>query len=285
MGKGEYLGEFEQLVLLALARLGEEGYGMDVRRELEGRTGREVTIGVSNRHIHITQAHVEQLFGPGKRLTPDRPITQPGQFAARECLRVAGPGGAVEAVRIVGPTRQATQVELSAQDCRRLGIDAPIRHSGNVAGSAAVRLEGPSGTVELPQGAIIAARHVHVSPADAARFGLTDGDRVTFVVGTGDRQTTLHDVLVRSGSTHATEIHLDTDEANAFGVKTGDVARLVGRPQRKPRPKSNGRRPVLTERDVAALAAGGQTLGPASPYLITPAARDRAKALGIWVEG
>jgi putative phosphotransacetylase len=245
-------------------------------------SGKTVTIGISNRHIHITQQHVEKLFGPGTRLTPDRPITQPGQFAARERLRVVGPKGAVDGVRIVGPTRAATQVELSVSDCRRIGLEAPLRHSGKTAGSAPVHLEGPSGAIDLPEGAIVAARHMHVAPADAARLGVADGDRVTVVLGRGDRYTTLHDVLVRSGPTHATEIHLDSDEASAFGVATGDRATIVGRPEKRPSRVAAAPRRLLTERDIASLAARGEELCAASPYLVTPAARDRAKALGIW---
>ncbi len=234
-------------------------------------SGKTVTIGISNRHVHITQEHFELLFGQGKNLTPDRPITQPGQFAARERVRVVGPKGAVDGVRIVGPTRGATQVELSASDCRRAGLEAPLRHSGSISGSASVRLDGPAGSVDLPEGAIIAARHLHVSPVDAARLGLTDGDRVTVVVGRGDRFTTLHDVLVRAGPRHATELHLDADEASAFGVRTGDVASIVGRGERKAPQRTTGPRRLLSE-----------TLSASGPYLITPAARDRAKALGIW---
>ncbi len=245
--------------------------------------GRTVPIGISNRHIHITQQDFETLFGAGKRPQPDRPITQPGQFAARERARVVGPTGAVEGIRIVGPTRQATQVELSMSDCRGIGLDAPIRPSGHIAGSAAVRLEGPAGSVDLAEGAIVAARHVHVAPTDAARLGLADGDRITLAVGRGDRHTTLHDVLVRSGETHATELHLDTDEASALGVQTGDRAVIVGKASPK-RSSGRGPRPLLTERDVARLAASGEKLGPASTYLVTPAARDRAKALGIWMD-
>ncbi len=247
-----------------------------------GAGGRSVTVGVSNRHIHIAQEHVARLFGSGASLVPDRPITQPAQFAARERVRVVGPKGAIDGVRIVGPVRGATQVELSASDCRALGVDAPVRHSGHTAGSAAVRLEGPAGAVDLTEGAIVAARHLHVSPADAARFGVTDGDHVTIVLGAGQRRTTLHDVLVRSGKAHATEIHVDIDEASALGLKTGDRATLVGRPTRRPARAAPAARRLITEREVAALGARGESLSAAGPYVLTPAAIDRAKALGLW---
>jgi len=249
-------------------------------------SGRTVKVGISNRHLHITQADFERLFGAGKQPAPERPISQPGQFAALERVKVVGPGGVLEGIRIVGPTRKATQVELSAADCRHLGLDAPVRHSGSTAGSAPIRLEGPAGSVTLAEGAIIAARHIHVSPADSARLGVADGDRVTVVLGPAERRVTLHDVLIRSGAAHATEMHLDTDEAHAFGVKTGDAAAITGRPTRARTIPRGGRgsRPLLTERGVDGVATRGETLSEKSPYRLTPLARDRAKALGIWRE-
>jgi putative phosphotransacetylase len=216
-------------------------------------------------------------------LTPDRPITQPGQFAAAERLNVVGPGGTIAGVRVVGPARKATQVELSFSDCRAIGLTAPVRHSGQAAGSAPVTLQAGAASIQLPEGAIVAARHIHVSPADAARLGVADGDRVTVMLGPPDRRATLSDVLIRSGPSHATEMHLDTDEANAFGVKPGDVATLVGRPRKSDRHRpARSAQPLITERDVDAVAARGETLSDSSPYRLTPLARDRARALGIW---
>ncbi len=246
---------------------------------------RSVPVAISNRHIHVSALDFERLFGAGKRPTPERPITQPGQFAAVERVRVVGPNGAIDAVRIVGPTRSRTQVELAASDARRLGVDAPVRRSGDLPSSAPVRLEGPAGAVDLAEGAIIAARHIHLSPADASRFGLKDGDLVTLVLGAGDRRSTLHDLLIRAGDAHATEVHLDTDEAQAFGVKTGDTATIVGRPRRGGGRVVHSRKGLVTERDVSALAANGKTLSDAGGYIVTPAAKDRAKALGIWRDG
>ena len=245
--------------------------------------GRTIPIAVSNRHIHITQADFETLFGAGKQLTPERPITQPGQFAALERLTVEGPRGSIEGVRVVGPARKSTQVELSSADCRAIGLVAPVRHSGQITGSAPITLRGTAGSLQLSEGAIVAARHIHVSPADTARLGVADGDRVTVTLGPADRRATLPDVLIRSGSAHASEMHLDTDEAHAFGVKNGDVATLVGRARKNgKRPLDRSGRPLLTERDVDAVAARGETLSDASPYRLTPLARDRARALGIW---
>ncbi len=244
-------------------------------------TSKTVPLAVSNRHIHITQADFEQLFGTGKRPTPERPISQPGQFAAAEKVKVVGPRGTIDGVRIVGPTRSATQVELSASDCRKLGVDAPVRNSGAVEGSAPVGLEGPAGKLDLKQGAIIAARHVHLSPKDAERLGLTGGDRVTVALGGGDRSATLDGLLVRTGDKHATEIHLDTDEASAFGVRDGDRAAVVGRTSQSSTRQQQANL-LVTERDVSDIAAKGGVLSYSSGYVITPSARDRAKALGIW---
>ncbi len=246
------------------------------------RTTREVPIGVSNRHLHIAERDFATLFGPGKALTPHRQISQPGQYAASETVAVVGKGGRLAAVRIVGPARGRTQLELSPADCRALGITAPVALSGKLDASAGgVTLEGPAGKVALESGVIIAQRHLHVAPADARRLGVADGDRVAVECGPAGRRVTLHDVLVRLGPTHATELHLDTDEANAAQVKTGDRALVVAASRAGP---PTGRRTLLTERHVAELAARGEKVMAGGPYLLTPAARDRAKALGIWRE-
>jgi putative phosphotransacetylase len=244
-------------------------------------SAREVPIGVSNRHLHVSQADAATLFGAGKALTAKRPVTQPGQYATEETVTVVGRGGKIEGVRLVGPARGRTQLELSPADCRTLGIAAPVKLSGRLEGSAGgVTLEGPAGRVALESGVIVAQRHLHVAPADALRLGVGDGDVVAIECGPAGRRVTLHDVAVRMGPTHATELHLDVDEANAAQVATGDPARIVARG----RGERRGRRPLLTERDVTLLAARGETLAAGGPYLLTPAARDRARALGVWRE-
>lgn len=247
------------------------------------RTPREVAIGVSNRHLHVSQRDFATLFGAERSPTPQRPISQPGQYAASETVTVAGRGGRIEGVRIVGPARGQTQLELAPADCRALGIQVPVRLSGRLEGSGGgVTLEGPAGKVMLEAGVIIAQRHLHVAPGDARHLGVADDDRVAVECGPAGRRVTLHDVLVRLGPTHATELHLDTDEANAAQVKTGDRALIVA--ASRPGRPSGRRRPLLVERDVAELAARGETVVSGGPYLLTPAARDRAKALGIWRE-
>ncbi|HEY6807873.1 MAG TPA: PduL/EutD family phosphate acyltransferase [Gemmatimonadales bacterium] len=185
-------------------------------------------IGVSNRHLHLSPADVARLLGPGATLTLDRAITQPGQFAARERINVIGPKGRIDGVRIVGPARIATQVELALTDCRALGVAAQVANSGHLGGSVGgVTLEGPGGSVRLDAGVIVAARHLHCAPADARRLALADGDWIRVGCGAGSRRVTFDDLLVRAGPTHATEVHLDSDEAFAAAVRTGDRADLV----------------------------------------------------------
>ena len=234
----------------------------------------EVPIGVSNRHVHLSPAHVQALFGT-TQLVEAKPLTQPGQFAARETVAVAGPKGRIESIRVVGPSRGETQLELSLADARTLGVTPTVAASGSLAGSSGgVTLHGPAGTVTLDRGVIVAARHLHLSPADAVKWGMRDGDRLDVRCGAGPRTTTFHDVLVRSTPAYATELHLDTDEAFAAGVRTGDRASILllhgtGR----------ARRTLVTERDVNALARSGGTLPEGA--LLTPSARDRARALGL----
>lgn len=233
----------------------------------------EVPVGVSNRHVHLASADAEALFGAA--LTVARPLTQPGQFAAKERVCVSGPKGRIEGIRVVGPARGATQLELSLADLAVLGIDAPVANSGQLAGSTGgVTLDGPRGKVRLAGGVIAPARHLHLSPEDGRRWHLADGDTVSIRCGVGPREVTWHGVLVRCGDAHATEFHLDVDEARAAGVLTGAVARIVGSSAARP-----ARRTLVTERDVVALAARGERL-PAGA-LLTPRARDRARGLGL----
>jgi putative phosphotransacetylase len=234
----------------------------------------DVRIGISNRHVHMSADDLRTLFGASP-LTVARELTQPGQFAANETVVVEGPKGRLESVRIVGPTRGDTQLEIAASDAATLGVEPPVAASGSLDGSiGGVTLIGPAGRVVLRRGVIIAARHLHLSPADARRWGLRDGDRLDVRCGTGPREATLHGVLVRSGEGHATELHLDADESRAVGVKTGDSAAVIA--WRSPGAR---KRPLITDRDVQQLARNGQTLPPNA--IVTPSARDRARALGL----
>ncbi len=187
-----------------------------------------IPIAVSARHIHLTVASVEALFGVGHRLTVYREISQPGQFAAVECLRLVGPKGAIDRVRVIGPERFYDQVEISRTDGFLLGITAPVRESGDIADSPGVRLEGPAGVLELSAGVIYAKRHVHMTPQDAQVFGVSDGDMVAVHTGSrGGRALTFGDVRVRVSDRFQLEMHIDTDEANAAGIGSGAEGALV----------------------------------------------------------
>lgn len=186
-----------------------------------------IPIAVSARHIHLTAEAVAQLFGEGYTLTPFRPLSQPGQYACEEKLNLVGPKGRIDGVRILGPTRPKCQVEISRTDEFKLGVDAPVRPSGHVENSPGITLEGPQGTLTLTEGLICAWRHIHMTPDDADRFGLKDKDVVDVAVDTDARDLIFGDVMVRVSPKYATEMHIDTDEANAAGLGRGARGALV----------------------------------------------------------
>lgn len=179
-----------------------------------------VLVQTSARHLHVSQADLETLFGPGYTLTHKKDLIQPGQFACEERVSVVGPKGSFPAVSILGPVRTETQVELSATDARSIGLTAPIRESGDLAGSGACKLVGPKGEVELTQGVIIAKRHIHMTPADAEQYGITDKQVVSVRMDTDERSLIFGDVVARVSPSYALEMHIDTDEANAAGMKS-----------------------------------------------------------------
>jgi len=186
-----------------------------------------IPVGISNRHIHLTKEHLEILFGKGYELTPIKDLSQPGQYACKETLTIVGPSmRPIENVRVLGPLRRASQVEVSRTDCYTLKLDPPVRESGDIAGSAPITLIGPKGVVELAEGCIIANRHIHMSPDDAARFNVRDGDYVVVDCMSG-RRTRFCDVQVRVDRNFRLEIHLDTDDANAAGLKCGSAVYMV----------------------------------------------------------
>jgi putative phosphotransacetylase len=188
--------------------------------ETKGCAANEVPVGISNRHIHLTKADMETLFGIGYQLTPIKDLSQPGQYACKEVLTIVGPSmRPIENVRVLGPLRKASQVEISMTDSYVLKVKPPVRESGNLKGSAPIRIVGPKGVVELSEGCIIANRHIHMSPADAAKFGVKDFDRVV-VDAEGARRTRWYDVQVRVHEDFRLEMHVDTDDANAVGGLT-----------------------------------------------------------------
>ena len=186
-----------------------------------------IPVAVSARHIHLTQEAVEALFGAGHELTPYRPLSQPGQFACEEKLTIVGPKRSLENVRVLGPTRPKCQVEVSRTDEFWLGIDAPVRNSGDVANSPGVTLIGPKGQLTLKEGLICARRHIHMTPEDAKKFGVKDRDVVEVKIDSDGRDLIFADVLVRVKSTYALEMHIDTDEANAAEIKPGQTGTLA----------------------------------------------------------
>lgn len=198
-----------------------------VRAELQKRS-RQVPVGISVRHIHLSRADVDRLFGRNYHLTPKKQLSQPGQYACEECLDVIGPKGELKKVRILGPERKATQIELAQTDCRNIGISAPVRSSGDTAGTPGITLRGPLGEIFVPEGAIIADRHLHMSAAEAAAFGLKDGDRVQIRIG-GVKPGILGNVLVRAGSGHSLDLHIDTDDGNAFLLRQGQMVTVLGK--------------------------------------------------------
>jgi len=178
----------------------------------------------SGRHVHVTKDQALALFG--HPLTPKRPLSQPGQYLANERVTVIGPKGEFRNVAVLGPERQAAQVEVSLTDARALGIEAPVRLSGDVAGSPGAVLEGTRGRVELRQGVVAAKRHIHLTPEDAARFGVKDKQNVKLKVYTA-RPCVFEDVTVRISPDFASFVHLDYDEANACGFQKGDLGRIL----------------------------------------------------------
>ena len=185
-----------------------------------------VTVGVSGRHVHLCQTDLEALFGPGYELTPIKELSQPGQFAAKETVTLVGPKGVIERVRVLGPVRSATQVEVLRGDTFKLGTPACVRMSGKLDGTPGITLAGPKGTVTIPQGLIVAARHIHMTCDDAAARGLHDGEVVSIALG-GERGGRLDNVVVRANNSSALDCHLDTEEANAFGIKNGSEVEII----------------------------------------------------------
>ena len=209
MNEKEFRAVVERIILSELAKVGEP----------------YVPVMSSNRHVHLSQADVEKLFGPGYQLTKMRDLVQPGQFACNERVTIETPKGKM-VLRVVGPARKETQVELSITDSVKLGLKPPIRMSGELVGSPGCVLSNGDKRVTLAKGVIVAARHLHMSPDDAKAYGLKDGDVVSLKVE-GPRPALLENVLVRSGDAHLLEAHIDTDEANACALSDGQLCRVV----------------------------------------------------------
>ena len=189
----------------------------EASKENVASTAAGVPVGNSNRHIHLSQADLDQLFGAGYQLTPMKELSQPGQFACKETVTICGPKGAIEKVRVLGPVRKETQIEIVAGDCFKLGVKAPAKLSGDLAGTPGITVVGPKGSVQTAQGLIVAQRHIHMAPADAQAYGVQDGQIVKIRVG-GLRGGIYDNVAIRVTTSSKLECHLDTEEANAMGV-------------------------------------------------------------------
>ena len=185
------------------------------------RSQRPVTANSSNRHIHLCAADMEKLFGKGYSLTKIKDLVQPGEHACQETVKITGPKGEIGGVRVLGPLRGFTQVEISAGDAIRTGLKAPVRNSGDIAGSSPVKITGPAGTVELKEGCIVAKRHIHMTPEDAQFYGLKDTELVSIRCG-GERGLVFENVTARVSPKMLLECHIDLEEANAAGLKNGD---------------------------------------------------------------
>ena len=215
MNQKELEGVVLRLVLTEVGRRGE----------------RFVPVTSSNRHVHLSQPDVERLFGAGYRLTRMRDLAQPGQYACNETVTMECPKGSTT-LRVVGPARKETQIELSYTDCFKLGVKPVLRMSGDTAGTPGCVLRNGDKQITIDRGVIVAARHLHMAPAEAAAYGLKDGDVVALVVE-GPRATTLDNLVVRSGEAHSMEAHIDKDEANTCGLTDGELCRIVLRSEVK----------------------------------------------------
>ncbi len=188
---------------------------------------KEVLVEISARHVHVSEEHLEILFGKGYKLTPKKDLSQPGQYACEERVTVVGPKKELAGVSILGPCRKATQVEISLTDARSIGVKAPIRESGDVAGSGACKLIGPAGEVELTEGVIAAKRHIHMTTADAEKYGITDSQIVSVKIPTEGRALVFGDVVARVSDSYALAMHLDTDEANAAAIPGSCIGEIL----------------------------------------------------------
>ena len=186
---------------------------------------KQFIVETSARHVHVSQADLETLFGAGYQLTPKKDLSQPGQYACAERVDVVGPKKTLTGVSILGPVRKETQVEISLTDARSIGVAAPIRESGDIAGSGACKLVGPCGEVEIAEGVIAAKRHIHMTTADAAEFGLEDKQIVSVKIASEGRETIFGDVVVRVSDKFALAMHIDTDESNA--ACAGSVGEII----------------------------------------------------------
>ncbi|MED3575675.1 phosphate propanoyltransferase [Cytobacillus praedii] len=199
---------------------------LESHRLIERERKTHVPVSISARHLHLQQEHVELLFGKGYELTKYKEISQPGQYACNEKVTLKGPKGTIENVRVLGPLRKHTQVEISRTDARKIGVTPPVRNSGNIAGSAGITLIGPIGSISLQEGCIIADRHIHMTPKDADEFAVSDKQRVSVLIE-GAKGGVMGQVTIRVNDRYALDMHIDTDDANAFDLKGNEWLKII----------------------------------------------------------
>lgn len=295
--------QIQEIILRVLAECGEQMMGRELPLDFP--------VEVSAKHVHLTKEAVGQLFGAGARLTPKRPLSQPGQFLSEERVTLVTPKGRIENVAVLGPEREEVQTELSLTDCRALGIDAPVCMSGDLAGAGDVYIIGSKGMIFAKESVIIAQAHIHITPPEAGEFGIMDGQRVSVTIG-GERKITLENVICRVSSQAALAMHIDFDEANACMLPKNATARMrvlgdicpeqarrsgkceeisamaVEEAGRKaPKPAAGGavfEGKLITEAVARRLASEKQsTLTVAKGVILTPSAKDVLRQSGIEV--
>lgn len=198
----------------------------EIQRMTGDCNGCDIPVGISNRHVHLSQKHLDALFGENTGLTKIKDLSQPGQYACKECVTLIGPKGCIENVRVLGPVRSQTQVEILAADCYKLGVKAPVRESGKLNGTPGIIVCGPRNCVKLEEGLIVAKRHIHMTPGDAAYFGCHDNQIVKVQIS-GERGGIFDNVVVRVTETSRLDFHIDTEEANCMGIKDNDKVKIV----------------------------------------------------------
>jgi putative phosphotransacetylase len=249
-----------------------------------------IQIAVSARHIHLSQEHLEMLFGEGYQLTKKADLSQPNQFAANETVIIAGPKGSIEKVRVLGPARSLTQAEVSWTDAMKLGVKPPLRESGNIKGSAPFTLIGPKGSIYLNEGLIIAQAHIHMNPDDAKRLDVQNGEYVTVEVG-GVRPISYRNIKIRVSERYCLEMHIDTDEANAGLIVKGAIGHISRPGEDRPRVTEENLLPVnsvkkhyeyqkklLSNDDVREISEAEIVIKKGT--IVTALARDTVRELG-----
>ncbi|MBU0519278.1 phosphate propanoyltransferase [bacterium] len=251
-----------------------------------------IPVGVSPRHVHLSKEDFHRLFGPDDTLTRTRDLTQKGQFASEQFVTLATPVGRIERVRVLGPFRNATQVEISHSEAVRLGLNPPVRDSGDHEGSPGIMITGPAGRTEISQGVILAQRHVHMTPKDAREYDVIDKETVFMALTpptpkgmkSAPRTLIFGDVLIRVHDAYRLDFHIDTDEANASGARTGDQAilfKLGTGPMHSERQYYPQKR-LISEHDVRKAIKEGLTILIEAGTIITPSAQDIGRKAGVF---